>query len=314
MKNDHSIFFNPPPQVLKAIEGVEAARVALNAQDKPSYLYKKLCRPIPLILGIAALCLFGVFMLLEAPSITLPTILLIPGPLIFYTFYKIDKKRNKALQKYHKSYIDGVVMPMINQEENQFSYNKSGCIFKKYGSVFKENFPELQPIKSEDLLEGMVDNTIISLGEIHVDFKKWESVFCFLCCVAELNKDIPSKIIVHSRKTEGTLPQIDTSGLQEIALESRAFNRIYQVYAQNEIEARYILSPIVIENMVALHYTFNGVFWFQNRQLWFLGIDINSDTNLFEVRKDSPIYQQAENTYMTVQRLLQMIKTVGANL
>lgn len=306
MKSDTPIVFNPSPQVLQAIESIEAIRAQLNAQDKSTYLYKKRLHPIAAILGTIAFCGFVVFVFLSAQWLILP-LLIIPVPLIAYVFYKIDK-RNKALQKHHTSYMQNVMMPVLNQSKNQFTYHRTGSIFERYQPIFQESFSELQPSKSEDLLEGIVDDVPITLGEIHVDFKRRETVFCFLCFVAQFNKNIQYKTIVRSRKRDSNLPEIETTGLEDIVLENQQFNQIYQVYTENEIEARYILTPSFMEKMVTLQGNLSGNFWFQNNQMWFLGIDLNSDINLFEIREDGSVYTQAENTYMTVQRLLQLVK------
>ena len=118
--------------------------------------------------------------------------------------------------------------------------------------------------RSEDLMQGKIDKTTFFLAEVHaerrvvtVDSKgrtseHWEDIFKGFLFVADFNKHFSGRTLLH-RDTWIKMPREGN----RIKLEDPRFEKYYDVYATDPVEARYILTPSLMERIVELNKKFN---------------------------------------------------------
>lgn len=158
-------------------------------------------------------------------------------------------------------------------------------LFKKkfIGTIIKKIFPEVEfyPEKyipeevyhksrlfelsqspdrytGENLLEGKVGNRKISISEIHSEYEtettdsdnrthtEWHTIFRGLFIVADFNKNFKCTTIVLPERLIKTRPQ----KLKRAKLEDPEFEKNFDIFTDDQIEARYILTPALMERIL----------------------------------------------------------------
>jgi hypothetical protein len=158
----------------------------------------------------------------------------------------------------------------------------------------------------EDYVSGQLDKTEVRFSEVHAEYKTtttdskgrrqthWHTIFKGLFFVADFNKDFKGITVVvpdvAERLLGGWLGKIfqklnfARSG-QLIKLEDPRFEKYFAVYGDDQIEARYILSPGLMERIVEFRErpeTGNNVFISFARSNVYVAIP--STRNMFEPR------------------------------
>ncbi|MFV0344941.1 MAG: DUF3137 domain-containing protein [Bacteroidales bacterium] len=195
---------------------------------------------------------------------TLITTLSIAGvaTFVFYIFmggraakYRLEFK-NKVVRK-----IVELLNPEWEYEANSFirpsEYKKS--------ELFTTGFDDY---KGDDLIHGLIDKTDFFLSELHTRYKErsgksetWHTIFKGLFAHADFNKEITTKTFVIPEnanlfgKIGRKIGQWERGKL--VSLENKEFSKSFAVYSQDQIEARYILTPVMMEAIVNLRKQFN---------------------------------------------------------
>jgi hypothetical protein len=121
--------------------------------------------------------------------------------------------------------------------------------------------------RAEDTISGTFDKTQFTFGEVHTEYKvktkngtSWHTIFQGLLFVADFNKEFHGETIVDRDNMErmfGGLGRafqqmnISRSG-DLVRLENPVFEEKFAVYSTDEQECRYILTPALMERIVAL--------------------------------------------------------------
>ena len=111
-------------------------------------------------------------------------------------------------------------------------------------------------IYGEDCIYGMADKTAFSFCESSYLYEyknddgddKTDHLFDGLSFEADFNKDFHGVTLLCNKRPK----HLDDSEYPKVNLESPAFNKKFNVYATDEVEARYILSPALQERFVRL--------------------------------------------------------------
>ena len=179
--------------------------------------------------------------------------------------------------KYFKSYKEGfkgTIIPKI------VAFIDQGLRYDKAGMVTKEEFMASHLFNDkpgdyhgDDLVAGSLGKTAIRFSEIHakrVDIirknsssssqrtqKKYTPIFNGLFFVADFNKSFKSTTVVlpdTAQKLFGELGQalqrMNVKNGQLIKLEDPEFEKLFVVYGQDQVEARYILSTSLMHRIV----------------------------------------------------------------
>ncbi len=176
--------------------------------------------------------------------------------------------------------------------------------------------------KGDDLIEGFIDKTPFSFSEIHSEHKeestdnngnkkvKWRTIFKGLFFVAEFNKALHERTFVVPEKAHASLFGKEKREIKDygelVKLENPTFEHIFSVYSSSQQEARYILTPTMMEAMVHVHKQYGQKMFFS-----FIGdkvycaIPIRKD--MFEPKVTKSVeYKDVEEMHMFF-RLIEII-------
>lgn len=197
---------------------------------------------------------------------------------------------------YQKHVKQTLVQSLVNSIDKSFQYSTSQGLLRER---FDEShlFPNYTSYGSEDYITGKIGKTAFEMGEVtlHQDMggdNVDKLVFKGLVLIADFNKHFQTKTFVLPDAGEKLFGDIATyfqsfskKKGELIYLEDPEFEKNYKVYADDEIEARYILSSSL---MMRLNWLKDKVgkykvyISFVNEKM-FVAIDYGYWKNLFEV-------------------------------
>lgn len=127
---------------------------------------------------------------------------------------------------------------------------------------------------SEDRLTGRIGKTAIDASEVHIEKRHrdkdgkvtYTTVFRGVVFLADFNKHIKCRTAVMPDVAERCFGKLIGNFLQKfnftegklVKLENPEFEKYYAVYSDDQIEARYILTPEIMEQLVKLRHAENN--------------------------------------------------------
>ena len=240
-----------------------------------------------LLLSLGALAINGEFL-------AIVLVLGIVGAVAVYT-----NMMHGVRLKYKK-----IVVPSILKEiDPGLAYNPSGCIPKeefRRSKIFSER---ADSYVGEDLVFGSYRGIPVRFSELKVQEKQtdgknktYHTFFKGVFMVADFNKDFKYSHWVLPDTAEAAFGQVFGNFLQKLNLPGRghmtrmedpAFEKKFVVYTEDDVEARYILSPKLMHAMLMLSERFRkGAsrigFAFMNSNVY-IAIPIEGGRDLFEM-------------------------------
>ena len=125
---------------------------------------------------------------------------------------------------------------------------------------------------SEDLIVGFNEKTKFSFSEVHAEYKTevqtkhgrqvhWHDILKGMVFQADFNKNFNGVTVVRAKDTSSAfgawisdkIPLFSSARHQLVKLESPEFNNNFVVYAADQVEARYILTPAMMERLCELN-------------------------------------------------------------
>ena len=194
-----------------------------------------------------------------------------------FLFMAIKLEKQKA--PYQKSFKENVVKHIVQIINPKWQYDSEGKILKEdfiSSQLFREKIYEY---KGDDLVTGVIDKTAFQFSELKVkeriksgDKTEVRVFFQGLFAHADFNKEIQGKTFVF---TEAYLKMFRSKEKHFIAngekidlvkLENPVFEELFLVYGSDPIESRYVLTPSMMEAMIAIknkyknpiQFAFNG--------------------------------------------------------
>jgi hypothetical protein len=151
-----------------------------------------------------------------------------------------------------------------------------GLVYSPKGYVSKVQFNSSRifqrypdRMKGDDLVEGKIGKTDITFSEVHAEYrtsssysrggskKRYHTIFKGLFFKADFNKNFYGKTVVlpdTAEKIFGSLgsffQKLNWTRGDFIKLDDPEFERYFVVYADDQIESRYILSPSLMKRIV----------------------------------------------------------------
>ncbi|MBF4492040.1 DUF3137 domain-containing protein [Flavobacterium sp. MR2016-29] len=124
--------------------------------------------------------------------------------------------------------------------------------------------------KTQDLVSGKADKTSFWFAEVHAEYKtetrtkngtrtEWHTIFKGIVFVADFNKNFEVSTVVRPKGVGAAIgawfsKNVFSFGNTEvIQLENTIFDDIFVTYSKNQIEARYILTPAMMERILDLN-------------------------------------------------------------
>lgn len=123
--------------------------------------------------------------------------------------------------------------------------------------------------KSEDLITGMLGETAIRFSEVHAEYRQRNSkgknnyydIFHGVYFIADFNKQFLSSTIIMPDNAEPLLgdfgrnlqklgTQLSGNSRELVHLEDPEFERLFAVYSNDQVEARYLLTPSLMQRLI----------------------------------------------------------------
>ncbi|MEN8187345.1 MAG: DUF3137 domain-containing protein [Bacteroidota bacterium] len=198
--------------------------------------------------------------------------ILILGALSGVVFIFMAIKKHRV---YRAIFKKEVVSRIVHAIDPEWSYQADACLSQiEYSSsdLFRTAFDRYN---GDDLISGVIESTDFRCSELHTEYKttttdskgksrtEWHTIFKGLFFHADFNKEFFGKTYVVPDQMEklfgkfGQNIQRYTGNADLVKLENPEFEKYFVVHATDQIEARYILTPTMMEAMVKLRKEYN---------------------------------------------------------
>lgn len=229
--------------------------------------------------------------------ITVVGIALIVGAVILFI---ISSRKKKV---YRAEYKSTVVSKIVHAIDSKWKYSADNRISQSEYHASDMFNHSVDRYNGDDLIQGVIDKTDFRCSELHTEYKtyttdndghrkeQWHTIFKGLFFHADFNKEFKGQTYIspdHSEKLFGKALQSKKvhkrSGKAELVkLENIEFEKLFKVYSSDQIEARYILTPVIMEALVNIRNQYK-----RPLNLSFIGsrvyCAVSFNKNLFEPR------------------------------
>ena len=172
-------------------------------------------------------------------------------------FFANRIKDNIAVSEFKESFKSQFMRTIIKEISPDLNHDEKGFIkFAEFDKpmIYKEYI--LHTYYGNDLIYGEIDGVKVKFSDVCYTRNsiKLESypIFQGIVFIADFNKLFKSRAIVLDKKDYYAKCVLDKTKMDNIE-----FNEIFDTYCFDEINARYILSPVLMEKLIALRKSFN---------------------------------------------------------
>lgn len=197
------------------------------------------------------------------PSIIAGLITIVFGGILFYRI-------NDELQAYKDSFKRDVIGSALKSLDQSLTIDPYNGIYEQefIGSQLFKTDPDRY--KTEDLVCGVAGKTGFYFAEAHAEYKtevqtkngtrtEWHDIFKGIIFVADFNKNFNGVTIVRPKDLGSSIGAWFSKNLfsfgdnDVVQLENTAFCKAFVTYANDQVEARYILTPAMMERILELN-------------------------------------------------------------
>ena len=166
-----------------------------------------------------------------------------------------------------RTFFRTVIIPeLLKQSMPSLKYQPHSGISRTKFSSYRL-FPSFDRYDSEDKLSGKLGNTTFTAAEVHIEKeqnskngKTYRTIFRGILFIADFNKELNSRTVVLPDTAERCFGKLIGNFFQQmnftkgslVKLENPEFEKHFAVYSCSQIEARYILTPQMMERLVRL--------------------------------------------------------------
>jgi hypothetical protein len=173
----------------------------------------------------------------------------------------------KAIRKYKRMFKDVVIGPLIKAIDPMLQYAKESFISRAKYDESKIFLTHADRYSGEDYVWGMVDKTALEFSELHSQYvtrdskgrTQYHTIFKGLFLIADFHKDFKCRVVVmpdYSERLFGGLAKffqkMNVMRDPLIYMEDPEFEKMFKVYSNDIVEARYILSTSTLKRIVDL--------------------------------------------------------------
>ncbi len=251
-----------------------------SIRKKSGHQYYRIVYTVIIVFVISAIVL-GVI----GESILILVLLFVLGPIFFglLAFYL-----KSIREEYKVSYKRGIIPEMIRfYNENLSYYPEKGILFQavEVSNLFTSGYN----FESSDYVEGQIGETFIQFSPIKFGLSQSldPSAFEGMFMIVTFNKNFNGRYLIVPgiyNKIIGGILSKTIHGLtgdspEQIQMENEDFNRLFSVYGTDQIEARYILTPSMIQRMVDFRNSVNeNVYFSFTRSRLFIAFEMRKKT------------------------------------
>jgi hypothetical protein len=215
-----------------------------------------------IVIAMVALGIAGFLMHSGAPPMAMLITAGIAAALVVGAFFLFTKD-------FKRNFKNTIIRQVIAYVSEDLSYAPMGKISRsefESSTLFKKRSDRY---KGEDLVEGKVDKTRIRFSELHAEYKTtttnskghrqthWHTIFKGIFFSADFNKHFQGRTVVlpdSAEKLFGRLgKKLQSMNMNRddlVKLEDPEFEKEFVVYATDQVEARYILSPALMRRIL----------------------------------------------------------------
>ncbi|MBU1044760.1 MAG: DUF3137 domain-containing protein [Candidatus Omnitrophica bacterium] len=169
-----------------------------------------------------------------------------------------------ATKEYIQNFKTGIIEKLVKFIDQNLAYSRANHIHQSDFSASKIFNQRVDRFNGDDYVKGKIGQTNLEFSEIHAKYITRDSkgrtrehtIFKGLFFIADFNKKFNGKTIVLPDTAERIFGQLG-SMLQSmnkfrgqlVKLEDPEFERIFAVYGDDQIEARYILSTSLMKRI-----------------------------------------------------------------
>ncbi|WP_421945641.1 DUF3137 domain-containing protein [Pedobacter sp.] len=236
------------------LAALEVNRQKIASTQKKGYLF----------IALAAILIFaGFYFGLGGFSILIG---LVPGIYAGVLLYKISDELAAYKQAFKIDVIGGALKHINDSLTIQPGLGISSSEFE-ITQLFTQ---EPDRYHTEDLISGKVDKTSFYFAEIHAEYKtevqtkngtrtEWHDIFRGIIFVADFNKNFKAVTVVRPKDLFGKMGAWFSKNLFSfgnntlVELENSFFNQNFITNSTDQVEARYILTPAMMERILKLN-------------------------------------------------------------
>ncbi len=189
------------------------------------------------------------------------------GLMALLFFFIFINSESKSFKSDFKRQIVGEIVKFVNSNLSYIPENGIGQPAYMQSRIF---LTQPDRYKCEDYVSGKIGETSIEFSEVHSEYKTettdskgnrqthWHTIFRGLLFIADFNKNFTGTTVVlpdFAESTFGFLGKIfqswNLSRTEKlIKLEDPDFEKLFVVYGDDQITARYILTPALMQRLV----------------------------------------------------------------
>lgn len=186
----------------------------------------------------------------------------------FYFLAKTDDKFNNYRHEFKQRVVGAALKSIDDCMELQYDTGLSERQF--IASQLFTHRPDRY--KSQDQVSGTAGKTKFSFSEVHAEYKtvtqtkngrreQWHTILKGIVFLADFNKNFNGITVVRPKDAMAAmgawisekLPVFSNSGKDIVKLENIGFSKSFVTYSTDQIEARYILTPSMMERLCKLN-------------------------------------------------------------
>jgi len=240
------------PEMASVFNELETSRLYIAKQHSRAYWS----------VGLGAVCLLAGFLFgLVGIGFSILVVGLVAG---FVIFARVGKKANA----YKLDFKYKVIGTALKELDDSLQINPQSGISEQdfIDSCLFSQTPDRY--KTEDLVYGKIDKTQIHFAEVHAEYKtetqtkngkqtQWHDIFKGIIFCADFNKNFNGLTLVKPKGFGGAfgkwLSQNVLGNKQIVELENVDFEKMFITESGDQIEARYILTPSLMEKLLELN-------------------------------------------------------------
>lgn len=260
-----------------------------------------------LVVGVIAL------LILKLEGIFGPIVIVVISVIILITC--INNKSKIFSSFYKEEVVDEII--------HAFCPNATYCPNDGVGEELFRNsrlFTSPDRYHAEDLIEGCLDKTSFICSEVHAEERRtrstkngvqyyWEDIFKGFLFIADFHKEFQGETTV----LRDSFFKIKM-GVSRVKMENPDFEKVFDVFSTNQIEARYLITPSMMERMLKLDSNFKKGVTISFRNSTIL-VAIPDSKNRFEADVWSSLNDMSilKSDFAVLQSLLEIVDELNLN-
>lgn len=260
-----------------------------------------------LVVGVIAL------LILKLEGIFGPIVIVVISVIILITC--INNKSKIFSSFYKEEVVDEIIHAFCPNATYSPNNGVGEDLFRNSGLF---TFPDRY--HAEDLIEGCLDKTSFICSEVHAEERRarstkngvqyyWEDIFKGFLFIADFHKEFQGETTI----LRNSFFKVKM-GASRVKMENPDFEKVFDVFSTNQIEARYLITPSMMERMLKLDSNFKKGVTISFRNSTIL-VAIPDSKNRFEADVWSSLNDMSilKSDFSVLQSLLDIVEELNLN-